>query len=135
LKPERKEFLIHHVHAHLDVFVDGKRIGVPAAIGINVDAPEVKSFEDPDGAVSYGGIERCRKPCISPLHTHDATGIIHTESREAPSPTRSASSSRSGESASTSPVFGTTAVPSGSRSTSTASLVGRIPRDRADRPR
>ena len=78
LKPERKEFLIHHVHAHLDVFVDGEPIAVPAAIGINIDDPEVKRFNDPE--VSYGGITRCDKPCISPLHTHDATGIIHTES-------------------------------------------------------
>jgi hypothetical protein len=81
LKPERKEFLIHHFHAHLDVFVDGKPIAVPAAIGINIDDPEVKRFNDAEGAaVSYGGITRCHKPCISPLHTHDATGIIHTES-------------------------------------------------------
>jgi len=78
LKPERKEFLIHHVHAHLDVVVDGESIAVPAAIGINIDDPEVKKFNDPE--VSYGGITRCDKPCISPLHTHDATGIIHTES-------------------------------------------------------
>jgi hypothetical protein len=78
LKPERKEFLIHHVHAHLDVFVDGKPIAVPAGIGINIDDPEVQRFEDP--SVGYGGIKRCRKPCISPLHTHDGTGIIHTES-------------------------------------------------------
>jgi hypothetical protein len=81
LQPERKEFLIHHAHAHLDVFVDGKPIVVPAGIGINIDDPEVQRFEDPDGAVAYGGITRCRKPCISPLHTHDATGIIHTESK------------------------------------------------------
>jgi len=80
LQPERKEFLIHHAHAHLDVFVDGKPIVVPAGIGIDIDDPEVQRFEDPDGAVAYGGITRCRKPCISPLHTHDATGIIHTES-------------------------------------------------------
>jgi hypothetical protein len=80
LQPERKEFLIHHAHAHLDVFVDGKPIVVPAGIGINIDDPDVKTFNDPDGAVSYGGITRCRKPCISPLHTHDATGVIHTES-------------------------------------------------------
>src|SRR3954464_6666350 len=32
LEPERKEFLIHHVHAHLDVFVDGKPIAVPAGV-------------------------------------------------------------------------------------------------------
>ena len=81
MPPERKEFLIHHAHAHLDVFVDGKPIVVPAGIGINIDDPEVQRFEDPDGAVAYGGITRCRKPCISPLHTHDATGIIHTESK------------------------------------------------------
>ena len=80
LEPERKEFLIHHAHAHLDVFVDGEPIAVPAGIGINIDDPEVQRFEDPDGSVGYGGIKRCRKPCISPLHTHDATGIIHTES-------------------------------------------------------
>jgi hypothetical protein len=80
LEPERKEFLIHHVHAHLDVFIDGEPIAVPAGIGINIDDPEVRRFEEPGGSVGYGGIKRCRKPCISPLHTHDGTGIIHTES-------------------------------------------------------
>jgi len=54
LQPERKEFLIHHAHAHLDVFVDGKPIVVPAGIGINIDDPEVQRFDDltarsPDG--------------------------------------------------------------------------------------
>jgi hypothetical protein len=87
LKPERKEFLIHHAHAHLDVFVDGKPIAVPAGIGINTHDPEVQRFKDPDGSVAYGGIQRCRKPCISPLHTHDATGVIHTESAS-PKPNR-----------------------------------------------
>jgi hypothetical protein len=81
LEPARKEFLIHHAHAHLDVFVDGKPIAIPAGVGINTDDPDVQRFKDPDGAVAYGGITRCRKPCISPLHTHDATGVIHTESR------------------------------------------------------
>ena len=80
LKPERKEFVTNHVHAHLDVFVDGKPVTVPAAIGIDVRDPEVKEF---DGGTSYGGIELCRRPCISPLHTHDTTGILHTEARSA----------------------------------------------------
>jgi hypothetical protein len=80
LAPERKESLTYHVHAHLDVFVDGEPILVPAGIGINLDDPEVRRFEEADGSVSYGGITRCRKPCISPLHTHDETGILHTES-------------------------------------------------------
>jgi hypothetical protein len=52
-----REGTAFHIHAHLDVFVNGKRVLVPAGIGI-----------DPDGRF------------ISPLHTHDATGIIHVES-------------------------------------------------------
>jgi hypothetical protein len=80
LDPARKEFLIHHAHAHLDVFVDGEPIAVPSGIGINIDDPEVRRFKAPDGSFDYGGIERCRKPCISPLHTHDGSGILHTES-------------------------------------------------------
>jgi hypothetical protein len=80
LEPRRKEFLANHVHAHLDVFLNGEPIAVPAGIGINLDEPEVQQFNEPDGSISYGGITRCHKPCISPLHTHDGTGIIHTES-------------------------------------------------------
>jgi hypothetical protein len=82
LEPERKEHLTHHVHAHLDVFVDGEPIAVPAGIGIAVDDPEVRRFDDPDGSIAFGGIERCRTPCISPLHTHDETGVLHTESAD-----------------------------------------------------
>ena len=79
LAPERKETLIYHVHAHLDVFVNRKVIVVPAGIGINIADPGVRRFKDPDGSVAYGGIKLCAKPCISPLHTHDNTGVIHTE--------------------------------------------------------
>jgi hypothetical protein len=46
-----------HIHAHLDLFVNGKRVPVAAGVGIN----QGSSF-------------------ISPLHTHDATGVIHIES-------------------------------------------------------
>lgn len=48
---------VQHTHQHLDVFVDGQPISVPADIGIDL----------------VSGI-------ISPIHTHDATGIIHVES-------------------------------------------------------
>jgi hypothetical protein len=48
-----------HIHQHLDIFVHDKRITIPADIGINYD-------------------ERF----ISPLHTHDRTGVIHVESDE-----------------------------------------------------
>jgi hypothetical protein len=80
LEPERKEFLFNHVHVHLDVFIDGESIAVPAGVGINIDDANVREFNEPGGSVAYGGITGCETPCISPLHTHDATGIIHTES-------------------------------------------------------
>jgi hypothetical protein len=74
------EKLAYHVHAHLDVFVNGRRVIVPAGIGINIKDPEVKVFLLPDGSKSYSGIERCAEPCISPLHTHARSGVLHTES-------------------------------------------------------
>jgi hypothetical protein len=46
-----------HIHAHLDLFVNAKRVLVAAGIGIN----QGSGF-------------------ISPLHTHDTTGVIHIES-------------------------------------------------------
>lgn len=48
-----------HIHAHLDVYVDSRRVAVPAGIGV---------------AVAAG--------FISPLHTHDDSGVIHVESPE-----------------------------------------------------
>jgi hypothetical protein len=78
LTPQVREHLQTHRHAHLDVFVDGVAVPVPAAIGIDITDPGVRDF--PDG--SYGGIEECSNPCISPLHTHDETGILHTEAAE-----------------------------------------------------
>jgi hypothetical protein len=75
LTPEVKEHLDTHRHSHLDVFVDGEAVLVPAAIGIDITDPGVRHF--PDGG--YGDIQECTNPCISPLHTHDETGIIHTE--------------------------------------------------------
>lgn len=51
------EGAVQHFHAHLDVVADGQPVLVPANIGIDERA---------------GG--------ISPLHTHDGTGVIHVES-------------------------------------------------------
>jgi hypothetical protein len=80
LVPDTHETLVHHVHAHLDVFVNGEAVTVPAGIGINIHDPAVHVF-DIAGAKGYGGINpACDTPCISPLHTHDVTGVIHTES-------------------------------------------------------
>lgn len=49
-----------HYHSHLDIFVDGKKVEVPALIGINSGA-------------QY----------ITELHTHDTRGVIHVESPKA----------------------------------------------------
>ena len=51
------EFTKFHIHAHLDILVDGKQFILPSQIGI-----------DPEGR------------CLYWLHTHDNSGIIHIES-------------------------------------------------------
>jgi hypothetical protein len=81
LEPAPQEYTDHHAHAHLDVFLDGKPVLIPAGIGIDIDSPDVTRFDEPDGSITYGGIEVCGAPCISPLHTHAESGILHTESQ------------------------------------------------------
>jgi hypothetical protein len=51
------EGTVLHIHQHLDIFINGKSMAIPAEIGIDTTS----------------GI-------LSPIHTHDATGIIHVES-------------------------------------------------------
>ncbi len=46
-----------HIHSRLELYVHGQRVPVPAEVGITPDI-------------------------TSPLHTHDATGVIHVESSE-----------------------------------------------------
>lgn len=80
LQMETHETLTFHVHAHLDVFIDGEHRTVPGGIGIVITDPRVHSATV-DGAPAYGGIAAaCLQPCISPLHTHDISGVLHTES-------------------------------------------------------
>jgi hypothetical protein len=52
----QQEQLAYHIHQHLDIFLNGKPIAVPASIGI---FPNVY---------------------LTQLHTHDPSGIIHVES-------------------------------------------------------
>ena len=52
--------LVLHVHSHLDIFVDGKKVKVPALVGINPGA-------------GY----------LTELHTHDDQGVIHIEAQKA----------------------------------------------------
>ena len=87
LVPEAQEFLTTHLHAHLDLFVDGKQVTIPAGIGIAIGASGVRDEVTPDGtAHSYFVDATCDAPCLSPLHTHDPDGVIHEESREANHP-------------------------------------------------
>jgi hypothetical protein len=48
---------VEHIHVHLDVLNDGQPVPVPANIGIDM-----------------------ARGAISPLHTHDDTGVVHIES-------------------------------------------------------
>ena len=83
LEPETHEFLDYHVHAHLDVFVNGEPVVVPAGLGVAIDDPAVRHDVLVDGTDNYGGIDPpCAEPCISPLHTHDVSGVLHTETKE-----------------------------------------------------
>ena len=93
------------------MFVDGTPVTVPSGIVIKIDDPHVRRFEDPDGSMSYGGIDFCDEACISPLHTHDWSGIIHTESAEPRPEYVWLSFSRSGASSSARPASRSTATP------------------------
>jgi hypothetical protein len=52
-----QEGVVLHIHQHLDLYVAGRHVTVPAAIGINF-----------------------QRQFITEVHTHDTTGVIHVES-------------------------------------------------------
>ncbi|HJT10252.1 MAG TPA: hypothetical protein VJ771_05655 [Candidatus Nitrosotalea sp.] len=57
-----------HIHPHISLMIDGKAATVPAQIGID---PTLWNMHMLD---SYG------MTGMAPLHTHDASGMIHVES-------------------------------------------------------
>lgn len=57
MKGNTMEGQVLHIHQHLDLFVHGKPVSVPALIGINQS-----------------------EKWLSPIHVHDASGVIHIES-------------------------------------------------------
>ena len=63
LTPQPNEQTQTHIHQHLDVYVNGRPVAVPQAIGFVVQGKKVTS--------------------LAFLHTHDPGGVIHVES---PSP-------------------------------------------------
>ena len=52
-----QEGTVLHIHQHLDVYVNGKKVTVPALIGIDTSGQ-----------------------FLTQVHTHDTTGIVHVES-------------------------------------------------------
>lgn len=64
-----QETLAVHYHSHLDVYVDGTHVPVPAELGINIGP---NNTAPPHGPVG-----------IAPLHTHDTSGILHIEAPKA----------------------------------------------------
>jgi hypothetical protein len=52
---ETQEYSTFHIHAHMDIFVNGQHTGIPALVGI-------------------------KNTCLYWLHTHTPDGIIHIES-------------------------------------------------------
>ena len=67
------ESLFQHVHPYLRIVINGQDVSIPGAIGIQNAVPEGSSVW---GEVYGGG----SASCFEPLHTHDASGIIHIES-------------------------------------------------------
>lgn len=79
-----REHLDTHTHAHLDVVVDGEAVTIPAGIGIDIEAPVGIDIQPTDdGTATQYFVTLCEAPCLSALHTHDPSGIIHTESQNA----------------------------------------------------
>jgi hypothetical protein len=73
----KSEQLFYHVHAHLDVFVDGAPVVVPAGLGIGGDKNAQVGTQNGQQVAGLTG--PCSKGCISPLHTHDESGVLHVE--------------------------------------------------------
>lgn len=59
LSPLSAEGSVIHIHQHLDIYVNGKKVQVPALIGID----------------ESGGF-------LTELHTHDTSGVLHVESEK-----------------------------------------------------
>lgn len=70
IRCQSSEQTIFHIHARLNIFVNGSPRQVPAAIGI----PGAQAQSTPQGSFISSGT------CFYWLHTHAADGIIHIES-------------------------------------------------------
>jgi hypothetical protein len=57
--------IAYHIHAHVSLFVRGKQLAIPRAIGAV------------DPVMANGFVVGAR--CLYWLHTHDASGVVHIE--------------------------------------------------------
>jgi hypothetical protein len=64
------EQLAYHIHAHLQVYVDGRPRALPGAVGL------VGPVEDQTALGPFFGAQQC----YYWLHTHTLDGVIHIES-------------------------------------------------------
>ena len=69
--------LLMHDHVSLDVTIDGTSIIVPTHIGMN----QTGIFADPLLYADHT-LDKYGMGGMSPLHTHDSSGIIHVESNK-----------------------------------------------------
>jgi hypothetical protein len=71
VKSDQMEALAYHIHAHLQIFVNGTQKNIPYGIGIvppySLDSSSGSPFVSGGAKFYY-------------LHTHDETGVIHVES-------------------------------------------------------
>jgi len=61
----RNDLPVKHFHIHLEIWLDGKRVTVPAGIGVGRPWGT-----DQTGFISTGS-------CFAWIHTHDTTGVVH----------------------------------------------------------
>lgn len=59
-----QEQLAYHIHQHLDLYVNGRHVAVPAFIGF------------------VGNAKKRQFSAITELHTHQGDGVIHVESAQ-----------------------------------------------------
>ncbi len=72
--------LLRHDHVHLDVIVNGKKVAIPAGVGLAepVDGGPCPPAPPARGDCNTGHVFTAQV-ANSPLHTHSTSGIIHIE--------------------------------------------------------
>jgi len=81
VKNESENKIINHIHTSLNVTLNEDMLLVPNGIGINSTLWNDHSL-DKYGTKSKSTTFGVINPAMSPLHTHDSSGIIHVESTE-----------------------------------------------------